>query len=102
MREAVDELQCSKSAGSDGIPPEVFEVGGRTLIENFTEFLCTCCLPQDLKGARIVHLYKGKGDKSNRDNSRGISLLSIAGKILSNGILNRLNTYLLDETVPES
>ena len=31
-----------------------------------------------------------------------MSLLSIAGKILSKVILNRLNTHLLDETVPES
>ena len=28
LREAVDELQCSKSAGPDGIPLEVFKAGG--------------------------------------------------------------------------
>ena len=70
------------------------------------ENLCICwedgCLPQDLKDTRIVHLYKGKGDKSSCDNYRGISLLSIAGKILCKVILNRLNTDLLDEIVPES
>ena len=31
-REAIDELQCSKSAGPDGIPPEVFTAGGQTLV----------------------------------------------------------------------
>ena len=76
-----------------------FKAGVQSLMQKFTEFLCTCwedgCLPQDLEDARIVHLYKSRGDKSN---FRGISLLSIAGKIL----LNRLNTHLLDETVPES
>ena len=45
----------------------------------------------------IVHLYKGKGDKSSCDNYREISLLSVAGKILSKVILNRLNTRLLDD-----
>ncbi|KAL8581176.1 hypothetical protein ACOMHN_033623 [Nucella lapillus] len=30
------------------------------------------CLPQDLKDARIVHLYKGKGDKSSCDNYRAL------------------------------
>jgi hypothetical protein len=50
--------------------------------------------PQDLKDAKIVHLYKGKGDKSNCDNCRGIPLLVIAGKIQCKAILNRLNTYL--------
>ncbi|KAL8561519.1 hypothetical protein ACOMHN_057213 [Nucella lapillus] len=66
----------------DGIPPEVFKAGSQPLIHKFTEFLCMCwedgCLPQDLKDARIVHLYKGKGDKSSCDKYRGISLLSIA------------------------
>ena len=96
VREAVDELQCGNSAGSDGIPPEV------PLIQTFTEFLCSCwedgCLPPNLKVARIVHLSEGKGDKSNCDNSRGITFLSIAGKILSNVILNRLNGHRLDDT----
>lgn len=54
-------------------------------------------LPQDLKDARIVHLYKGKGDKPSCDNYRRISLLSVARKILSKVSLNRLNTRLLDD-----
>ncbi|KAL8581920.1 hypothetical protein ACOMHN_010294 [Nucella lapillus] len=76
---AIAQLQCGKSAGPDDIPPEVFKAGSQPLIQKFTAFLCMCCLPQDLKDARIVHLYKGKGDKSSCDNYRGISLLSIAG-----------------------
>ena len=106
MRGAIVELQCSKSAGPNGISPGVFKAGSLTLIQKFTEFLCMCwedgCLRQDLKDARIVHLCKGKGDESSCDNYLGISLLSIAGKILSKITLNRLNTHLLDETVPES
>ena len=38
-REAIDELQCGKSAGPDGIPPEGFKADGLTLIQKFTEFL---------------------------------------------------------------
>ena len=106
VTKAIDELQSGKAAGPDGIPPEVFKAGGPTLVKKLTEFLCLCwddgSLPQDLKDARIVHLYKGKGDKSSCDNYRGISLLSIAGKILAKVILNRLNKHLLDEVVPES
>ncbi|KAL8564195.1 hypothetical protein ACOMHN_017464 [Nucella lapillus] len=83
VAKAIAQLQCGKSAGPDGILPEVFKAGSQPLIQKFTEFLCMCwedgCLPQDLKDARIVHLYKGKGDKSSCDNYRGISLLSIAG-----------------------
>ncbi|KAL8603437.1 hypothetical protein ACOMHN_053104 [Nucella lapillus] len=103
---AIAQLQCGKSAGPDGMPLEVFKAGSQPLIQKFTEFLCMCwedgCLPQNLKDARIVHLYKGKGDRSRCENYRGISFLSIAGKILSKVILNRLNTHILDETVPEN
>ena len=42
VREAIDELRCGKSAGPDGIPPEVLKAGGLTLIQMFTEFLCAC------------------------------------------------------------
>ena len=45
-------------------------------------------VPQDFKDALIVHIYKRKGDRACCDNHRGISLLSIAGKVLGRVILN--------------
>ena len=47
-------------------------------------------LPQDLMDAVIVSLYKNKGEKSGWSYYRGITLLSIAGKILARVLLNRL------------
>ena len=41
-------------------------------------------IQQDFKDASIIHLYKQKGNPQVCDNLRGISLLSIAGKILTN------------------
>ena len=38
-------------------------------------------VPMDWRGACIVPLYKGKGDKCECNNSRGISLLSVVGKL---------------------
>uniref|UniRef100_H3AEA9 Reverse transcriptase domain-containing protein n=1 Tax=Latimeria chalumnae TaxID=7897 RepID=H3AEA9_LATCH len=46
-------------------------------------------VPQDLKDA-IITIFKKKGDKSGYGNYRGIALLSIAAKILSRVLLNRL------------
>ena len=37
--------------------------------------------PMDWRGACLVPLYKGKGDKFEYSNSRGISLLSVVGKL---------------------
>ena len=50
--------------------------------------------PKDFKDASIIHLYKRKGNPQVCDNHRGISLLSIAGKILAKILLNRLNAHL--------
>ena len=59
-------------------------------------------MPQDFKDANIIHLYRNKGDKSVCHNYRGISLLSIAGKLLARVLLNRLTQHLVDNIVPES
>ena len=40
-------------------------------------------LPQDLRDAVLVSLYKNKGEKSDCSNYPGITLLSIADKILA-------------------
>ena len=60
-------------------------------------------IPQEFKDGSIIHLYKRKGNPQVCDNHRGISLLSIAGKILAKLILNRLNAHL-DQAgiIPES
>ncbi|KAK2142355.1 hypothetical protein NP493_4917g00000 [Ridgeia piscesae] len=57
-------------------------------------------VPQPWKDASIVTIYK-KGDRTNCGNYRGISLLSIAGKIFARIVLNRLSTHITPEVVPE-
>ena len=51
-------------------------------------------IPQEFKNATIIHLFKRKGNPQVCDNHRGISLLSVAGKILARVLLNRLNEHL--------
>jgi hypothetical protein len=49
-------------------------------------------LPEEWKEPIIVPIYK-KGDKTNCNNYRGISLLSSTYNILSNILLSRLTPY---------
>ena len=53
-------------------------------------------MPQDMRDANIITLYKNKGDRSDC-NYRGISFLSIVGKTFARVVLNRLQ--LLAERV---
>ena len=42
------------------------------------------------------------GDRAECGNSRGISLLSVAGKVLAEGMLTRLLEHVVDLVSPES
>ena len=54
-----------------------------------------------MRDAKIVTLYKNKGDRSDCNNYRGISLLSITGKVFARVVLNRLQR-LAERVYPES
>lgn len=104
--DAIKLISSGKAPGKDAIPPEVFKYGGRKLVQKlhslFVEIWKAGKVPQDFKDASINHLYKNKGTRSICDNHRGISLLSIAGKILARLMLNRVIKHIVDDIYPES
>ena len=60
-------------------------------------------VPRDFKDALIIHIYKRKGDRASCDYHRGISLLSVAGKIPGHIIVNRLSSHVFhQDVIPES
>ena len=59
-------------------------------------------LPSDLCDAIIVTLYKNKGEKSDCSNYQGITLFSIAGKILARILLNRLVPTITEDHLSET
>ncbi len=103
---AVKTLKNSKAAGPDNIPAEIFEKGGylctRTLYLFILEVWSRECAPQHWKDANIVTVYKNKGDKSICSNSRGISLLAIAGEVLAKVMLHCLTQATTEQIIPES
>ena len=105
LSEALDSLATGKAPGKDGIPAEVLKCCKESLITELHEILCLCWkngeVPQDMRDANIVTLYKNKGDRSDCDNYRGISLLSIVGKLFARIALKRLQV-LAERVYPES
>ena len=95
---AIKLLSSGKAPGSDAIPAEIYKAGGPPIAEKLTELFHIMwrkeAIPQRFKDAKITLLFKRKGNPQVCDNYRGISLLSVAGKILARVLLNRLNEYL--------
>ena len=106
IKKAISLLSSGKAPGADAIPSEIYKEGGDALVGKLHDLFKIVWreekIPQDFKDASIVHLYKRKGNRQVCDNHRGISLLSIAGKILARVLLNRLNLHLENGLLPES
>ena len=49
-------------------------------------------VPMDCRGTCIVPLHKGRGDKCECSNSRGISLLSDVGKLYCRVLIKRVRS----------
>ena len=58
-------------------------------------------MPQNIRNANILTLFKNKGDRSDCNNYRGISLLNLVGKVLARVVLSRLQ-LLAERIYPEA
>jgi len=80
----------------DQIPAELIKAGGRTIYLEIHKLIIPIWkkekLPEEWKKPIIVPIHK-KGDKTDCNNYRGISLLPTTYKILSNILLPRLIPY---------
>ena len=73
-------------------PPEVFKEGNQLCLHSSLSELMQLCwkegrVPQDMRDAKIVTLFKNKGDRSDCNNYRVMSLLSIVGKVFARVVL---------------
>ena len=90
---AIKRLKSNKACGYDGLPAELFKAGGEELINSMHSLLCQIwsneSMPSDWSLSVLCPVLK-KGDATNCANYRGISLLSIAYRILSSVLCERL------------
>ena len=97
VRSAVRRMKNGKAPGEDELPVEIIkalsEIGTNWLKEIINEAWKTERIPQDWGRAVVCPNYK-KGDKTQCNNYRGISLLSHAGKIYERILEARLRTQI--------
>ncbi|CAH8567887.1 unnamed protein product [Dicrocoelium dendriticum] len=86
-------LKLNKAAGPDDLPPALFKFGGPALVDGLHELLVRLweqeTVPTDWSRSVIVTIFKG-ASRSECGSHRGISLISIASKLLASVILRRL------------
>ena len=96
VAKAVRRLQNGKAAGKDRIVAELLKSGGETVIDWLTELMQevwrTKKVPQDWRNATFIPLFKK--DRTQCNNYRRISLLSIPGKVLTLILLQRLQAII--------
>jgi hypothetical protein len=90
---AVKALRNGAAGGLDGIVAPLLKTGF-VVVSWLHRVICAVWrsgrAPVDWKRALIVPLYKGKGDRKVADNYRGISLLSIPGKVYATILMRRV------------
>ena len=98
VKRVLNEMKGSKASGMDGMRVEMLKEGGMTVLEWLVRVFNICSIlsivPVGWVIACMVPLYNGKGDVHECSNFRGISLLSVVGKVYGRVLINRIK----DET----
>ena len=94
---AIRKLKNNKAAGLDEIPAELLKQGGEPVTEALTELFNKIWhaeeIPEEWREGIIIPLSK-KGCLSDCNNWRGITLLSVPGKVFCSMLFNRLKTQV--------
>ena len=89
----VGKLKNGKAAGKDEITGEMINGGGDRVVDWIWR-LCNVTfesggVPEDWRSAVTVPMYKGKGERAEYKNHRGISSLSVVRKIYVRILVDR-------------
>ncbi|KAI5054078.1 hypothetical protein GOP47_0031028, partial [Adiantum capillus-veneris] len=110
VREVCRKIKRHKAAGIDCIPPEFFNIlmqdkgtrsdrfkpntdMGRVVFKLLCTWFDSGKLPEASSTSVVLYIPK-KGDLSNLDNYRGISLIPISLKLLTSLVINRISVKL--------
>ena len=100
VQKAIKMMKNNKAPGMDIISAEVLKEGGdevsRWILRICNKIMDTKEVPTDLRNGIIVKLPK-KGDLTDLNNWRGLTLLSVPGKVFVLILLNRLKNAIDDK-----
>ena len=90
-------LSVDKTMGLDGIPSHFVRDSASMIVCPLTHIINLSIIqgvvPDDLKSARVVPLFK-KNDKTEVGNYRPVSILSIISKVVEKVVYDQIETYL--------
>lgn len=105
VREAVARLRGGKAPGVCNISAELLKAGGEAMTRGLHAVLTAVwqsgTFPPDWTRGLVIPIWKGKGDRQDCNNYRGITLLSVPGKVLAHLLLMRIRGQLLKLQRPE-
>ena len=94
VRRELHKMKSGKTPGLDGCAVEFLKKGGDSVVEWLVRLFNVCfvagMVPVDWCSACVVPLYKGKGDRCECGNYRGISLLCVVGKLFGRILIERI------------
>ena len=99
VRSTVRQLKNGKAPGLCGITAEMLKASGNPGIQWLTGVIKQVwqsgLIPSDWKKGIILSIYKGKGSPKDCRNFRGVTLLSVPGKVFATVLLNKVRNQLL-------
>ena len=94
---SICKLKKNKTGGSDGLVGELLKYGGSGMVYLLEQLFRVVwheeVVPKEWRERLIVNLFQ-KGDKEDPGNYRGITLLSVVGKVFCKILNNRLVEHL--------
>ena len=101
----LNRFKWGKAPGIYGIHAELLKAGGNAALVSLHAVLSsawnTGIIPTDWKRGLVVPLWKGKGDRQDCDSFRGVTLLSVPGKVLVRIIIDGVRHHLFEHQRPE-
>ena len=97
----IKKLKNKRSTDPDGISNEILKCCSPVIDEYVCKIVNKCiraeCFPRQLKIAKVVPMFK-KGDKTQPENYRPISILSPIGKVIEKVLLKQMNSFFTKKT----